>query len=44
MVDCCYAVSFMLTVGYAECSKLALYTESRHAECRGVIITLQLAA
>jgi hypothetical protein len=24
MVECCYAVTFMLTVAYAECHKLAL--------------------
>jgi hypothetical protein len=39
MLGRCYAVSFMLTVAYAECHKLALYAEChcaefRYAECR----------
>jgi hypothetical protein len=32
MVEYCYAVSLVLTVGYAECRKLALYTGSPFAE------------
>jgi hypothetical protein len=35
MAECCYAVSFMLTVVYAECRKLALYADCRYAECSG---------
>ncbi len=40
MADCCYDVSFMLAVVYADYRKLALYTECcyakcRYAECRG---------
>jgi hypothetical protein len=34
MVKCGYTVSFMLTVVYAECLKLALYAECHNAECR----------
>ncbi len=38
MVECCCAVSFMPTVAYAECHKLALYVGFhyavyRYAEC-----------
>jgi hypothetical protein len=35
MIECCYAVSFMLTVGYAELSKYALNADCHYAECRG---------
>ncbi len=47
MVECYYAVSFMFTVVYAECRKLALYAEChyvarRYAECRGAISWLRL--
>jgi hypothetical protein len=35
MVECCYALSFMLTVVYTECQKLGLYTNCQYAECRG---------
>ncbi len=34
MVKCGYTVSFMLTVMYSECHKLALYAECHNAECR----------
>jgi hypothetical protein len=34
MVECSYAVSFMLTVVYAECRQLALYAECHYAKCR----------
>ncbi len=33
MVKCGYTVSFMLSVVYAECNKLALYAECHYAEC-----------
>jgi hypothetical protein len=33
MVECCHTVSFMLTVAYAECRKLALYAECHYAQC-----------
>jgi hypothetical protein len=36
MVECCYPVSFMLTVMYSECRKLALYADFHYAECRYV--------
>jgi hypothetical protein len=32
MLECCYTVSSMLTVGYAECHKLALHAECHYAE------------
>ncbi len=32
MVECCYAVAFMLIVVYDECHKLALYGECHNAE------------
>ncbi len=32
MVECCYAMSFMKTVVYAEFRKLALYAECHYAE------------
>ncbi len=39
LVECCYAVSFLLTVVYAHCLKLALcagyhYAKCHYAECR----------
>ncbi len=34
IAECCYVVSFMLAVAYAECRKLALYAERHYAECR----------
>jgi len=34
MVECYYALSFMLTVTHGECSKLALYAECHYTECR----------
>jgi hypothetical protein len=34
IVECCYAVSFMLTVAYAEFRIFALYAECHNAECR----------
>jgi hypothetical protein len=45
MAECCYDVSFMLTVLYAYCRKLALYTECcyakcRYAECRGAAFSI----
>ncbi len=33
MVECCYAVSFVLPVVYAECHKLVHYAECHYAEC-----------
>jgi hypothetical protein len=33
MVKCCYAVSFLLTVGFAECRKLSPYVECHKGEC-----------
>jgi hypothetical protein len=43
MVECCYTVSFTLSVVNAECHKLALYAqchyaECQYAECHGTII------
>jgi hypothetical protein len=42
MIECCYAVTFMLTVTYGECHNLALYVECHYvechfAECRGAV-------
>jgi hypothetical protein len=34
MVECCYALSFMLTVVYTVCRKLTLYVGHHFAECR----------
>ncbi len=34
MVECCYALSFMLTVVYTVCRKLTLYAGHHYAECR----------
>jgi hypothetical protein len=34
MVKCGYTVSFMLSVVYADCHKLALYAECHYAEYR----------
>jgi hypothetical protein len=40
IVECCCAVSFIMTIVYADCRKLTLnaechYAECRYAECRG---------
>jgi hypothetical protein len=48
MPQCCYALSFMLTVLYAECHQLALcaechYAECHYAECRGAIAMTQVS-
>jgi hypothetical protein len=33
MLECYYTVSFMLTVVYVECRKLAVYADCHFAEC-----------
>jgi hypothetical protein len=43
MPQCCYALSFKLTVLYAECHQLALCAECHYAECRGAIAMTQVA-
>jgi hypothetical protein len=35
VVECFYAVSFMLTVLYVECHKLTFYAQCRYSQCRG---------
>jgi hypothetical protein len=42
MVGCCYAVSFMLTVVYAKCHKVALYAESHFSAIMLTVVMLSV--